>query len=70
MTTTNFQITGMHCGGCATTVRRQVEQVPGVQTLTVDASTGTLGVTVGEQELDEAAVLAAVQRAGCEAVRT
>lgn len=69
MTRTSFQVTGMHCGGCATTVRQQVEQVPGVQSLTVDASTGTLAVDASEP-LDEAAVLAAVQRAGYEAVRT
>ena len=69
MTTTNFQVTGMHCGDCATKVRQQVEQVPGVQALTVDASTGTVAVEASEP-LDEAAVLEAVQRAGYQAVRT
>lgn len=69
MPTTNFQVTGMHCGGCANTVRQQVEQVPGVRDLTVNPSTGTLTVD-GEENLDTAAVLAAVEQAGYEAVRT
>lgn len=69
MTTTNFQVTGMHCGGCANTVRQQVEQVPGVRGLTVDPSTGTLTVD-GEENLDATAVLAAVEQAGYQAVRT
>lgn len=69
MTTTNFQVTGMHCGGCANTVRQQVEQVPGVRDLTVDPVTGTLSIEA-DQPLDAAAVIAAVEQAGYEAVRT
>lgn len=69
MTTTNFQVTGMHCGGCANTVRQHVEQVPGVRGLTVDPVTGTLSIEA-DQPLDAAAVIAAVERAGYEAVRT
>ncbi|WP_206673592.1 heavy-metal-associated domain-containing protein [Pseudactinotalea terrae] len=68
MATTNFLVSGMHCGGCANTVRQRVEQVPGVRGLTVDPSTGMLAVD-GDEDLDGAAVLAAVEQAGYEAVR-
>ena len=69
MATTNYQVSGMHCGGCANTVRQHVGQVPGVRDLTVDPSTGLLAVD-GDENLDGAAVLAAVEQAGYEAVLT
>lgn len=69
MTTTNFRVTGMRCAGCAETVRLQVEQLPGVRGLTVDPGTGRLTVD-GDEKLDAAAVLAAVARAGYQAVGT
>lgn len=69
MTTMNFQVTGMHCGACANTVRQQVEQVAGVQTLTIDPSSGSL-IVDSDGALDEAIVLAAVKDAGYDAVRT
>lgn len=69
MTTLNFQVTGMHCGGCASKVRQQVEQVRGARSIEVDPAAGVLNVE-GDQSLDPAAVVAAVEQAGYEAVRT
>ena len=67
-TTTQFQVTGMTCGHCEMSVREEVSEVPGVTEVEVSHETGMLRVSAG-QELDEAAVLAAVEEAGYSAVR-
>ena len=69
MTTTQFQVTGMTCGHCETSVRGEVSQVPGVTGVEVSVATGRLVVTA-EQPVDDAAVIAAVDEAGYAAVRS
>lgn len=66
MSTLEFQVTGMTCGHCETSVREEVSEVAGVQGLEISAATGKLTVT-GTEELDSAAVIAAVTEAGYEA---
>ena len=68
MDTTEYQITGMTCGHCEMWVREEVSAVPGVQDIEVSAQTGKLVVTFASP-VDDAAVLAAVDEAGYEAVR-
>ena len=68
MSTIEYQVSGMTCGHCETSVREEVEQVPGVTDLQVSAGTGRLVVT-GAGPVDDAAVLAAVEEAGYSAVR-
>jgi copper chaperone CopZ len=63
-----YQVTGMTCGHCEMSVREEVEQVPGVTAIDVSATTGRLVVTA-DQPLDDAAVVAAVDEAGYQAVR-
>ena len=67
MSTTRYQVTGMTCGHCEMSVREEVGQVPGVETVEVSAQTGTL-VVGGPQTIDDAQVLAAVEEAGYSAV--
>lgn len=67
MGTTTYQVTGMTCGHCEMSVREEVGQVPGVETIEVSAQTGTL-VVGGSDAIDSAQVLAAVQEAGYSAV--
>lgn len=67
MRTTTYQVTGMTCGHCEMSVREEVGQVPGVETIEVSAQTGTL-VVGGSDTIDSAQVLAAVQEAGYSAV--
>ena len=69
MTTTAYQVTGMTCGHCETSVRGEVSQVPGVTGVEVSVATGRLVVTA-EQPVDDAAVIAAVDEAGYAAVRS
>ncbi|KAA9135049.1 heavy-metal-associated domain-containing protein [Microbacterium caowuchunii] len=68
MVSNEYQVTGMSCEHCETSVREEVGQISGVQGVDVSAATGRLVVTSAEP-LDDAAVLAAVDEAGYSAVR-
>ncbi|NMR30904.1 heavy-metal-associated domain-containing protein [Crystallibacter degradans] len=67
-TTTEFEVTGMTCGHCELSVREEVQEVPGVETVEVSAKTGKL--VIGSQgPVDEVAVIAAAEEAGYQAVK-
>ncbi|MFC5932003.1 heavy-metal-associated domain-containing protein [Cryobacterium melibiosiphilum] len=68
MTMREYQVTGMTCGHCETSIREEVSQIAGIQSVDVSAKTGMLVVT-GQDALDDRAVLAAVEEAGYGAVR-
>ena len=68
MTMREYQVTGMTCGHCETTIREEVSQIVGIQSIDVSAKTGKLVVT-SQAELDDTAVLGAVEEAGYGAVR-
>ena len=63
MRTSTYTITGMTCGHCTNSVTDEVGQVPGVSDIEVDLTTGRLAV-VSEVPVDDAAVRAAVEKAG------
>ena len=69
MGTSEYLVTGMTCGHCEMSIREEVGAVSGVTGIEVSARTGKLVVTSAEP-VDEAAVLAAVDEAGYQAVRT
>lgn len=48
MATTKFNITGMHCGACATGISMVWQNLPGVKSATVD-----LDAKTGQVEYDE-----------------
>ena len=68
MTTATFQVSGMTCGHCEMSVREEVSELPGVQDVQVSHESGILSIT-SEQELEDSAVLVAVEEAGYTAVR-
>ena len=68
MSVFEYQVTGMTCGHCEMSVREEVSELPGVQTVEVSAQTGRL-VIGSDAELDDQAVLAAVADAGYAAQR-
>jgi copper chaperone CopZ len=68
MNTSEYQVTGMTCGHCEMSIREEVSTVPGVQEIQVSAQTGKLIITSTE-EVDDAAVITAVDEAGYKAVR-
>ncbi len=67
MNTSEYQVTGMTCGHCEMSIREEVSTVPGVQEIQVSAQTGKLVITSTE-EVDDAAVITAVDEAGYKAV--
>jgi copper chaperone CopZ len=68
MSTSEFTVTGMSCGHCEASVRKQVGGVAGVQGVEVDAATGTLIVT-SDGPVEDAQILDAVAEAGYSAAR-
>lgn len=63
MATTVFQVSGMSCGSCASSVSAAVGQVAGVTEVRVDLVSGAVGV-VSDGPVDEASVRSAVEFAG------
>lgn len=61
----SYTVPGMHCGHCEQAVRSELAAVPGVAEVQVDLETKL--VTVHGEELDDAALRAAVLEAGYEA---
>ncbi|MGO2747111.1 heavy-metal-associated domain-containing protein [Microbacterium sp.] len=68
MTTTEYQVTGMTCGHCEMSVREEVSEIAGVDSVEVSAQTGKLVVSASAPISDDA-ILAAVDEAGYSAVR-
>jgi copper ion binding protein len=58
-----YTVTGMTCGHCVASVTEEVQEIPGVQEVSVVLDTGAVTVT-SDQGVDEAAVKAAVEEAG------
>lgn len=67
MTAYEYQVTGMTCGHCEMSVREEVGEISGVTDIQVSAQTGLLVVTASG-DIEDAAVLAAVEEAGYSAV--
>ncbi|MCD0445062.1 cation transporter [Glycomyces sp. A-F 0318] len=67
--TAEYAVTGMSCGHCEAAIREEVGAIAPVKRIEVSAATGRLAVTA-DAPVDDAAVLAAVEEAGYEAVRT
>ena len=59
-----YSVTGMTCGHCESSVREQVAEVPGVESVEADRSAGRL--TVRGTNIDESAIRRAVAEAGYE----
>jgi copper chaperone CopZ len=66
--TITYSVPGMSCGHCRSAITAEVAAVSGVATVDVDLDAKR--VTVGGSELDDAALVAAIDKAGYEARRT
>ncbi len=62
-----YTVPGMTCDHCVTALTRELSAVTGVATVVVDL--GTKAVTVQGEGLDDAALRAAIDDAGYEALR-
>lgn len=61
--TQTYTVTGMTCGHCVSSVTEEVQEIPGVRDVSVTLETGAVTVT-SDQEIDDAAIKAAVEEAG------
>lgn len=66
-TTSTFQVEGMTCGHCVSSVESEVSTVEGVTAVDVDLASGQVTVT-SNTPIDAHAVSAAVEEAGYEVV--
>jgi len=66
MTESTYIVQGMTCAHCKASVTEEVSEVPGVASVDVDLASGR--VTVTGDDVDDAAVRAAVDEAGYEVV--
>jgi copper chaperone CopZ len=62
-----YSVPGMSCGHCRSAITAEVSAVPRVQQVEVDLDTKL--VAISGENLDAAALLAAIDEAGYEAVR-
>ena len=69
MSTSEYQVTGMTCGHCEMAIRDEVSRIPGVEGIDVSAQNRRL-VVRSSAPVDDTAVLAAVDEAGYQAVRS
>jgi copper chaperone len=63
MSTTTVTVTGMSCGGCALSVREEISDIPGVHTVDVDLSSGTV-IIESDSPVEIVAIKNAVEEAG------
>jgi len=63
--TLTFTVAAIHCEHCAMSIREEVSEVPGVETVDVDLDAKR--VTVAGRELSDELVRAAIAEAGYEA---
>jgi copper chaperone CopZ len=60
-----LKVAGMTCGSCEQSIEDQVGKVPGVKSCTADHQAGTVTIeTDGTTPVDQAAVMAAIKKAG------
>ena len=63
MSTTTVTVMGMSCGGCASSVREGIGDIPSVNTVDVDLSSGTV-IIDSEGPVETFAIKNAVEEAG------
>ena len=60
--TLSYSVPGVHCDHCRAAIEHELTPIPDVSSVTVDLETKT--VTVTGQQLDDAAIRAAIDEAG------
>jgi copper chaperone CopZ len=64
MKTATFTIEGMHCDGCASTIKTLIERQPGVQIATVSFAERQARVLYDPSAIDEGRLAAAIEKPG------
>jgi len=64
MSTANFKVSGMKCGGCEKTVQGAADALDGVLSSKANSKDGTMSVEFDEGKISEAAIKAAITAKG------
>jgi copper chaperone CopZ len=64
MKTATLTIEGMHCDGCASTVKTLIERLPGVQMATVSFAERQARILYDPAAIDEPRLVAAIKKPG------
>ena len=64
MRTATFTIEGMHCDGCASTIKTLIERQPGVHMATVSFTDGQARILYDPNAIDEPRLVAAIEKPG------
>ena len=64
MKTATFTIEGMHCDGCASTIKTLTERQPGVQMATVSFADRQARILYDPSVIDEDRLVAAIEKPG------
>ena len=67
MKTVEYFVTGMTCGGCASSVRRVVSRNKGVTDIEVENMENRVVVTYDESQLDDQTIIDQINRLGFKA---
>lgn len=59
-----LKIEGVHCDGCAATIKAPVEREPGVRMVTVDFRDDEARILYDPAQVSEARLIAAIERPG------
>ena len=68
MKTATFTIEGMHCDGCAATIKTVLEREPGVQMAAVSFAEGQARVLYDPQAIAEERLVAMIEKPGFQVV--
>jgi copper chaperone len=63
--TVTYSVPAIHCAHCGMSIREEVSEVEGVETVDVDLDAKV--VTIRAKQVDDAAIRAAIREAGYEA---
>jgi copper chaperone CopZ len=63
MSRTTITVTGMSCGGCASSVREEIGDIPGVDAVEVELRSGTVFIE-SDGPIEPVAIKNAVEEAG------
>jgi copper ion binding protein len=63
MNTTTVTVMGMSCGGCVSSVREEIGDIPGVNTVDVELSSGTV-IIESDGPVETGAIENAIEEAG------
>lgn len=63
-----FQVEGMHCTSCALSVDEELEELEGIKTSRTSYARQSTEVEFDERLVDEAKIIATVEKAGYKAI--